>query len=98
MDRAIVDRTPLPPGRRLLVVSDIHGHLPFFQALMDKVALTPLYTIVIISMKPLGKQKAGMAGMFYRRGSGCTYNGRAGVNLWNKKWEQKSRRCARQGG
>ena len=41
MDRAIVDRTPLPPGRRLLVVSDIHGHLPFFQALMDKVALTP---------------------------------------------------------
>lgn len=41
MDRAIVDRTPLPPGRRILVVSDIHGHLPFFQALMDKVALAP---------------------------------------------------------
>ena len=39
MDRAIVDRTPLPPGRRILVVSDIHGHLPFFRALMDKVAL-----------------------------------------------------------
>ena len=41
MDRAIVDRTPLPPGRRILVVSDIHGHLPFFRALMDKVALVP---------------------------------------------------------
>ena len=41
MDRAIVDRTPLPPGRRILVVSDIHGHFPFFQALMDKVALAP---------------------------------------------------------
>lgn len=41
MDKAIVVRESFPQGRRIVVVSDIHGNLPFFQALMDKIALTP---------------------------------------------------------
>ena len=41
MDRAIVIRPDLPAGRRIIAVSDIHGNLPFFEALMDRVGLTP---------------------------------------------------------
>ncbi|MCI9155309.1 MAG: serine/threonine protein phosphatase [Lawsonibacter sp.] len=41
MEKAIVVRPRFPLGRRILVVSDIHGNLPFFRALMDKAALTP---------------------------------------------------------
>ncbi|NBI66376.1 serine/threonine protein phosphatase [Pseudoflavonifractor sp. 60] len=41
MDKAIVTRPVFPPDRRIIVVSDIHGNLPFFQALMKKIALTP---------------------------------------------------------
>ena len=33
MDRAIVIRPDFPRGRRIIAVSDIHGNLPFFQAL-----------------------------------------------------------------
>ena len=40
MDRAIVIRPKFEPGRRIIAVSDIHGNLPFFLALMDKVGLT----------------------------------------------------------
>ena len=38
---ATVVRTELPAGRRVLAVSDIHGNLPFFLALMERVGLTP---------------------------------------------------------
>ena len=41
MDKAIVIRPSFEPGRRIIAVSDIHGNLPFFLALMDKVRLTP---------------------------------------------------------
>ncbi len=40
MDRAIVIHPTFTPGRRIIAVSDIHGNLPFFQALMDKVRLS----------------------------------------------------------
>ena len=29
------------PGQRIIAVSDIHGNLPFFQGLMEKISLTP---------------------------------------------------------
>ena len=41
MDRAIVIHPTFPAGRRIVAVSDIHGNLPFFRALLDKIALTP---------------------------------------------------------
>lgn len=41
MDKAIVIRPEFEPGRRIIAVSDIHGNLPFFLALMDKIRLTP---------------------------------------------------------
>ncbi len=40
MDRALVQRPVFEPGRRILAVSDIHGNLPFFEALLKKVHLT----------------------------------------------------------
>lgn len=37
MKKAVVRRMELPPGRRVLAISDIHGNLPFLKALLDKV-------------------------------------------------------------
>lgn len=37
----IILRPVFDPARRILVVSDIHGNLPFFRGLMEKVSLTP---------------------------------------------------------
>lgn len=48
MDKAIVARPDFPPGRRIVAVSDIHGNLPFFRALMDKIGLTPDDSLVLL--------------------------------------------------
>lgn len=48
MDKAIVARPHFPPGRRIIAVSDIHGNLPFFRALMDKIGLTPDDSLVLL--------------------------------------------------
>ena len=48
MDRAIVIHPTFPAGRRIIAVSDIHGNLSFFQALMDKIALTPEDILVLV--------------------------------------------------
>ena len=47
MDKAIVIRPVFEPGRRIIAVSDIHGNLPFFLALMDKISLTPEDILVL---------------------------------------------------
>lgn len=48
MDRAIVIHPTFPAGRRIIAVSDIHGNLPFFRALMDKVSLTSQDILVLV--------------------------------------------------
>lgn len=48
MDHPIILRTEFQPGRRIIAVSDIHGNLPFFRALMDKIALTPDDILVLV--------------------------------------------------
>lgn len=35
-EKAVVDRTPLPEGRRILAVSDVHGNLPFLRGALKK--------------------------------------------------------------
>ena len=40
MDQAIVIHPVFPSGRRIIAVSDIHGNLPFFTALMEKIRLS----------------------------------------------------------
>ena len=45
---AIIIHPEFAPGRRILAVSDIHGNLPFFRALMDKIALTPEDILVLV--------------------------------------------------
>ena len=40
MDRAVVIHPPFPPDRRVIAISDIHGNLPFFDALLKQIALT----------------------------------------------------------
>ena len=39
--RPVIIHPRLAPERRVIAVSDIHGNLPFFRALLDKIALTP---------------------------------------------------------
>ena len=48
MDKAIVIRPVFEPGRRIITVSDIHGNLPFFLALMEKVRLTPDDILILL--------------------------------------------------
>ena len=48
MDKAIVSRPVFEPGRRIVAVSDIHGNLPFFLALMDKIRLTPDDILILL--------------------------------------------------
>ena len=48
MDRAIVVRPEFDAGRRIIAVSDIHGNLPFFDALMERVELTPKDILVLV--------------------------------------------------
>lgn len=48
MDKAVVARPPFAPDRRIVVVSDIHGNLPFFQALMDQIKLTPDDNLILL--------------------------------------------------
>lgn len=47
-DRAIVARANFPQGRRVVAVSDIHGNLPFFRALMEKIKLSPDDILVLV--------------------------------------------------
>ena len=48
MDKAIVVRPRFEPGRRIIAVSDIHGNLPFFQALMEQVCLTSDDILILV--------------------------------------------------
>lgn len=48
MDHALVSHPKFPAEQRIIAVSDIHGNLPFFQGLMDKIALTPNDSLVLV--------------------------------------------------
>ena len=40
-ERARIESAVLPPGRRILVMSDIHGNLPYFEGLLARLAFSP---------------------------------------------------------
>ena len=44
----IIIRPDFPKGRRIIAVSDIHGNLPFFLHLMEKIHLTPEDILVLV--------------------------------------------------
>lgn len=48
MEKAIVIRPVFEPGRRIIAVSDIHGNLPFFLALMDKIGFASADILVLL--------------------------------------------------
>ena len=48
MDQPILIHPQLSPEHRVIAVSDIHGNLPFFQALMDKISLTPQDSLILV--------------------------------------------------
>lgn len=48
MEKAVVAHPDFKPGGRIIAVSDIHGNLPFFQALMDKIGLTPEDNLILL--------------------------------------------------
>ena len=45
---ATVIRPRIEPGRRVIAVSDIHGNLPFFRGLLEKVRFSPDDVLVIV--------------------------------------------------
>lgn len=45
---AVVIHPEFAPGRRILAVSDIHGNLPFFQHLLEKVSFSPDDILVLV--------------------------------------------------
>ena len=45
---ATVVRTELPAGRRVLVISDIHGNLPFFRGVLSAARYTPEDVLVLL--------------------------------------------------
>ncbi len=47
MERAVVLRPRIPPDRRIVAVSDIHGNLPFFQRLMEQIRLSPEDVLIL---------------------------------------------------
>lgn len=46
--KAIVKNISLPPTKRTLVISDIHGNLPFLQGLLQKINLTTEDTLIFL--------------------------------------------------
>ena len=48
MDRPVIIRPRFSPGQRIIAVSDIHGNLPFFRALMEKIHLTSQDVLVLM--------------------------------------------------
>ena len=46
--KARIQRLEFPAGRRVLVVSDIHGSLPLFQGLLDKAGYGPDDILVLL--------------------------------------------------
>lgn len=48
MDQAIVIHPFFPSGRRIIAVSDIHGNLPFFTALMEKIRLSSEDILILL--------------------------------------------------
>ena len=72
MDKAIVIRPKFEPGRRIIAVSDIHGNLPFFLALMDKVGLTP-DDILILNGDLLEKGRDSLSLLRYVMAMSKTY-------------------------
>jgi hypothetical protein len=46
--RAVISRQSFEPGRRILAVSDIHGELDYFRALLKKAAFGESDTLVIV--------------------------------------------------
>ena len=48
MKHPTIIRPHIVPGRRIIAVSDIHGNLPFFRHLMEKIRLTPEDVLVLV--------------------------------------------------
>lgn len=64
MDRAIVVHPTFEPGRRIIVVSDIHGNLLYFQGLMERVGLGK-QDILILNGDLLEKGRESLALLRY---------------------------------
>ena len=46
--KARIEKLTLPPGRRILAVSDIHGNLPYLKGLLDKVRFCGSDVLIIV--------------------------------------------------
>ena len=64
MRRAVVRNIELPPGRRVLVISDIHGNLPFLKGLLAKTGFSR-EDILIVLGDILEKSEGGLETLRY---------------------------------
>lgn len=46
--KAAVIRPTIPPGRRVIAVSDIHGNLPFLKGVLKKAAFSPSDVLILV--------------------------------------------------
>ena len=46
--KAKIAERELPPGRRILAISDIHGNLPYFKGLLDRCAFSPADILILV--------------------------------------------------
>ena len=47
-DTAKVIRPHIPPGRRVLAISDIHGNLSFFRGVLEKARFSPADVLILV--------------------------------------------------
>lgn len=60
-DTARVERLELPPGRRIAVISDIHGNLPWFEALLRQIGFSEARDELILDGDLLEKGPQSLA-------------------------------------
>ena len=70
--RALVRRLDLPKGRRVLIVSDVHGNLPFLKGLLKKVTFTKNDILVVLG-DVLEKSVGGLETLQYVMELGKNY-------------------------
>lgn len=64
MQKAVVKQVRFPKGKRIIVVSDIHGHLQNFQRLLKKVGFSK-EDILVIDGDVLEKGPQSLAALRY---------------------------------
>jgi len=94
--RELVETAALPRGRRILVISDIHGNLPYLLGALDKVGYTPA-DVLIVDGDFLEKGEQSLDTLHFLMGlceKYCVYVLRGNCDGWHQvlDWQGESLR------